>query len=59
MKVKLKVSRAGVGFSQNAKEVIEVSDEEGARLINAGQADPVNVIERAVKNKPVEKAVKK
>lgn len=38
MKVKLLVSRAGVGFVQNRGDEIEVSDDEGARMIEASQA---------------------
>ena len=38
MKVKLLVSRAGAGFVQNRGDEIEVSDDEGARMIEAGQA---------------------
>ena len=53
MKVKLIVPRAGVGFSQNVGDIIDVEAKEGARLIEAGQASAV----RASKKK-VEKAVK-
>ena len=38
MKLKLKVSRAGAGFCQNAGDEIEVDDAEGLRMIGAGQA---------------------
>ena len=50
MRVKLLVSRAGVGFTQNRGEEIEVSDAEGVRLIESGQAEPVRAAatERAV-----------
>lgn len=41
MKVKLNISRAGKGFSQNAGDEIEVSDEEGRRLIELAKAEPV------------------
>ncbi len=41
MKVKLLTSRAGLDFSQNRDEEIEVSAAEGKRLIEAGQAIPV------------------
>lgn len=38
MKVRLLVSRAGVGFSQNAGDEIDVDTAEAARMIEAGQA---------------------
>ena len=41
MKVKLLVARCGSSFSQQPGQVIEVGDEEGARLIDAGQAEAV------------------
>jgi hypothetical protein len=51
MKIKLLCSRAGADFAQNAGDEIEVSAEEGARMIEAGQAIPYAEakIERAVK----------
>jgi hypothetical protein len=59
MKVKLTTSRAGVGFSQQVGDIIEVSEAEGASLLTSGQAEPVREqkIERAVKLTR-EKAVK-
>lgn len=59
MKVKLTTSRAGIGFSQQAGEIVEVSEAEGASLIASSQAEPVReqTIERAVKLTR-EKAVK-
>lgn len=59
MKVKLLVSRAGAGFSQNANEEIDVSKEEAARMIASGQADPVGKTERATSKKATQKTVKK
>ena len=59
MKVKLLVSRAGVGFSQNRNDVIEVSEKEGMSLIAAQQAEIVGKVERAVSKKTTQKAVKK
>lgn len=58
MKIKLLVSRAGVDFSQNAGDEIEVSPAEGARMIEAGQAEPIRSsrAERAVKADASEKA---
>ncbi len=41
MKVKLLISRAGLSFSQSAGQEVEVSEEEGKRLIQAGKASPV------------------
>lgn len=41
MKVKLLVSRAGVGFVQNAGDEIDVDDEQAQRMIEAQQAVPV------------------
>lgn len=58
MKVKLLTSRAGIGFSQNAGEEIEVSDKEGLSLIKAGQADAVQVRETATKQTNIQKRAK-
>lgn len=41
MRVKLLISRAGVGFVQKVGDEIDVADAEGARLIAAGKAVPV------------------
>lgn len=49
MKVKLLVSRAGLSFTQNAGEVIEVGEDEGKALINASQAVPVTEKRKAQK----------
>lgn len=59
MQVKLTTSRAGIGFSQQAGEIIEVGEAEGVSLLASGQAEPVRQqkIERAVKVTR-EKAVK-
>lgn len=59
MKVKLLIARAGVDFTQNVGDEIEVSAEEGKRLIEAGQAAPVrsSAPEKAVRKKTAEKAV--
>ncbi|MEW7009495.1 hypothetical protein [Lentilitoribacter sp. EG35] len=53
MKIKLLISRAGVGFSQNAGEEITVKAAEGQRMIDAGQAELVR------SGKEPEKAVRK
>lgn len=60
MKVRLLVSRAGVGFSQNAGDEIDVDTAEAARMIEAGQAVPIRDqnVERATQKVAVEKAVK-
>ena len=59
VKIKLLTSRAGIGFSQNAGEEIEVSTAEAEALMGRGQAVLVREqkIERAVKTRR-EKAVK-
>lgn len=41
MRVKLLVSRAGVDFSQQPGDVIELSAEEAHRMIESEQAEPV------------------
>lgn len=55
MKLKLLISRAGVGFSQNVGDVIEVETEEAERLVEAGQAVSVETASK----KPAENASKK
>jgi len=52
MKVKLLISRATVNGAEDRDKVIDVSDAEAIRMIEAGQAE-------AVRSKPVEKAVPK
>ena len=68
MKVKLLVSRAGVGFSQNVGDVIEVDADEGERLLDRGMAEAAGTrkgagskpaIEAAMKPKPKRRAKKK
>ena len=51
MKIELLTARVGAVFSQNRGDVIEVSDEEAIRMIEAGQAVPIveAVAETAVK----------
>jgi hypothetical protein len=60
MQVKLMVARATATGSQDRGDVIEVSAGEAARMIEAGQAEPVRgaVPERAEKKPRAEKAVK-
>ena len=48
MKVKLLVSRAGKSISQKVGDVVDVSDDEGKRMIDRKQAVAV----KAVKKKP-------
>ncbi|MFN8993185.1 MAG: hypothetical protein ACK5X3_05905 [Pseudomonadota bacterium] len=57
MKIRLLVSRAGIDFSQNRGDVIEVSDREAIAMIEQGQAVPETeeAQERAVRRKPVER----
>jgi hypothetical protein len=57
MKIRLLVSRAGIDFSQNRGDVIEVSDREAIAMIEQGQAVPETgeVQERAVRRKPAER----
>ena len=59
MKVELLVSRATATEAQNRGDVVEVSDAEAKRMIEAGQARPVRGgvgPERAVAKKPARKA---
>jgi len=39
MKVKLLIGRGGSGFVQNIGDIVEVGENEGARMIEAGQAE--------------------
>lgn len=60
MRIRMLVSRAGVGFANSAGDEIEVSADEASRMIAAGQAEPVReaVIERAVPKRRDERAVR-
>lgn len=60
MKVKLLISRGGAGFTQNAGDEVEVSEDEAKRMIEAGQAVPIaeSKTETAVSKKQTQKAVK-
>ncbi len=53
MKVKLLQSRATATGAENRGQIVEVSDAEAVRMIEAGQAEPIR------ENRKVEKAVKK
>lgn len=61
MRVRLLISRATVREAQNRGDIIEVSDGEGVRLIERGQAEPVReyVPEKAVNEPSVERAFPK
>lgn len=58
MKVRLLVSRAGVGFVQSPGDEIDVDAAEAVRMIERGQAEPVREAppERAVPKQKAEKA---
>lgn len=58
MEVKLLVSRVGAGFSQSAGEIIQVSDAEGLRMIEAGQAVAANTIEKTNSKRHYQKSTK-
>ena len=61
MKVKLLMARATATGSQNRGDVIEVSQADAVRMIEAGQAEPVREVrapEKAVKRAKAEKAAK-
>ena len=60
MKIMLLTSRSGPNGTQNRGEEIDVSDAEGIRMIESGQAAPVRgqKVERAVPKTPTEKAKK-
>ena len=61
MKVKLTISRAGVGFVQKAGQEVDLPKDEAERLIEAGKAIPVRsqAKETATKKTPkAEKAAK-
>lgn len=60
MKIKLLVSRAGPKLAQNAGEIVDVSSDEGERMVAAGQAEIVRAAkpEKAVKRNKPEKAAK-
>ena len=60
MKIKMLVSRAGPLVSQNRGDVVEVTDAEAIRMIEAGQAEAVRSVapEKAVKRAKAEKATK-
>lgn len=61
MQIKLLIARASAAGAQNRGDVIEVSNDEAARMIEAGQAAPVRTApepEKAVRRARPEKADK-
>lgn len=60
MEVMLWVSRAGANFSQSAGDIITVDDDEGLRMIAAGQCELVeSKPEIATAKSKIEKATAK
>lgn len=60
MKIELLCGRTGVDFVQNRGDEIEVGEDEGLRMIAAGQAKLAGAkTETATKKVSTEKAVKK
>lgn len=59
-KVRLLTSMAGIDFSHDQGAIIDVTDDEAIRYVEAGIAENVEAapIERATKKVAVEKAVK-
>jgi hypothetical protein len=60
MKIKLLIARATATGSENRGDVIDVSDAQAVRMIEAGQAEAVRSVasEKAVKASKFEKASK-
>lgn len=61
MQVKLLISRATATGAENRGDIVTVSDAEAARMIEAGQAEPVRdrkSPEKAVKRRKPERASK-
>ncbi|MDX1489729.1 MAG: hypothetical protein R3332_00430 [Pseudohongiellaceae bacterium] len=58
MKVELLVSRAGLTVCENVGDIIDVSDAEAARMIEAGQAKPARVSSKETTSKKNSKAEK-
>ena len=57
MKVKLKISRAGNGVSQNSGDIVEVTDKDGLRLIETGKAERVVKKKKESRKKKVKKVI--
>ena len=57
MKVKLKISRAGNGFSQKPNDIVEVTDKDGLRLIETGKAERVVKKKKESRKKKVKKVI--
>ena len=58
MKVKLLVGRSGPDLNQVAGEEIDVGEDEGKRMIAAGQAEAVRSARKETATKKTEKATK-
>lgn len=60
MKIRLLVSRASSDGAQNRGEEIDVANDEAARMIEAGQAEPVRSVkpEKATPKRKAERASK-
>ena len=60
MQVKLLTARASARGAENRGDIVEVSDDEAVRMIEAGQAEPVRAVEpeKAVAKRKFERASK-
>jgi len=60
MKIKLLTARATATGAENRGDIVEVSTDEAARMIEAGQAEPVRAAtpEKAVASRKAERAAK-
>lgn len=60
MQVKLLAARATATGAENRGDIVEVSENEAIRMIEAGQAEPVRAAdpERAVAKRKSERAIK-
>ena len=60
MQIKLLIARATLTRSENRGDVVDVSDAEAIRMIEAGQAEAVRSVatEKAVKTPKAERAAK-
>lgn len=60
MKIKLLTARATATGAENRGDIVEVSTDEAARMIEAGQAEPVRAVapEKAVSARKAERAAK-
>lgn len=60
MKVRLLVSRSGADGAFSAGDIVEVSTDESARMVEAGQAEILRAVapEKAVKRRKAERGVR-